>query len=106
MLRWSVPQNSGLQITFFKVQYRRLGDGKNRRENWQTTSDNIPYGNNYGSGSGSGNNHWRQRNRDREYEMGNPPKNFTSSVTGLTAGKYYRFRIVAVYSNKKLQKSN
>ncbi|XP_037724607.1 interference hedgehog isoform X1 [Drosophila subpulchrella] len=106
MLRWSVPQNSGLQITFFKVQYRRLGDGKNRRENWQTTSDNIPYGNNYGSGSGSGNNHWRQRNRDREYEMGNPPKNFTSSVTGLTAGKYYRFRIVAVYSNNDNKEGN
>ncbi|XP_052857273.1 interference hedgehog isoform X2 [Drosophila gunungcola] len=111
MLRWSVPQNSGLQITFFKVQYRRLGDGKNRRENWQTTSDNIPYGNSYGFGSGSGsagsgNNHWRQRNRDREYEMGNPPKNFTSSVTGLTAGKYYRFRIVAVYSNNDNKEGN
>ncbi|XP_043949057.1 interference hedgehog isoform X2 [Drosophila biarmipes] len=106
MLRWSVPQNSGLQITFFKVQYRRLGDGKNRRENWQTTSDNIPYGNNYGSGPGSGTNHWRQRNRDREYEMGNPPKNFTSSVTGLTAGKYYRFRIVAVYSNNDNKEGN
>ncbi|XP_017114201.1 interference hedgehog isoform X1 [Drosophila elegans] len=109
MLRWSVPQNSGLQITFFKVQYRRLGDGKNRRENWQTTSDNIPFGNSYGSGSGSagsGNNHWRQRNRDREYEMGNPPKNFTSSVTGLTAGKYYRFRIVAVYSNNDNKEGN
>ncbi|XP_044249756.1 interference hedgehog isoform X2 [Drosophila takahashii] len=107
MLRWSVPQNSGLQITFFKVQYRRLGDGKNRRENWQTTSDNIPYGNSYGSGSGSGsNNHWRQRNRDRDYEMGNPPKNFTSSVTGLTAGKYYRFRIVAVYSNNDNKEGN
>ncbi|XP_017048111.1 interference hedgehog isoform X1 [Drosophila ficusphila] len=104
MLRWSVPQNSGYQITFFKVQYRRLGDGKNRRENWQTTSENIPFGNSYGSGSGS--NHWRQRNRDREYEMGNPAKNFTSSVTGLTSGKYYRFRIVAVYSNNDNKEGN
>ncbi|EDW43989.1 interference hedgehog isoform X2 [Drosophila sechellia] len=106
MLRWSVPQNSGLQITFFKVQYRKLGDGKNRRENWQTTSDNIPYGNAHGSGPGQGNSHWRARNRDREYEMGNPPKNFTSSVTGLTAGKYYRFRIVAVYSNNDNKEGN
>ncbi|XP_039497351.1 interference hedgehog isoform X1 [Drosophila santomea] len=108
MLRWSVPQNSGLQITFFKVQYRKLGDGKNRRENWQTTSDNIPYGNahSHGSGPGLGNGHWRARNRDREYEMGNPPKNFTSSVTGLTAGKYYRFRIVAVYSNNDNKEGN
>nr|NP_001096868.3 brother of ihog, isoform G [Drosophila melanogaster]ABW09329.3 brother of ihog, isoform G [Drosophila melanogaster] len=106
MLRWSVPQNSGLQITFFKVQYRMLGDGKNRRKNWQTTSDNIPYGNAHGSGPGQGNSHWRARNRDREYEMGNPPKNFTSSVTGLTAGKYYRFRIVAVYSNNDNKEGN
>ncbi|KQS26039.1 interference hedgehog isoform X4 [Drosophila erecta] len=106
MLRWSVPQNSGLQITFFKVQYRKLGDGKNRRENWQTTSENIPYGNAHGSGPGQGNSHWRARNRDREYEMGNPPKNFTSSVTGLTAGKYYRFRIVAVYSNNDNKEGN
>ncbi|XP_033168509.1 interference hedgehog isoform X2 [Drosophila mauritiana] len=106
MLRWSVPQNSGLQITFFKVQYRKLGDGKNRRENWQTTSDNIPYGNAHGSGPGQGNSHWRARNRDREYEMGNPPKNFTSSVRGLTAGKYYRFRIVAVYSNNDNKEGN
>lgn len=103
MLRWSVPQNLGLPITFFKVQYRNLGDGKSRREGWQTTSENIPYGNG----------HWRQRGRERnrererdQHEMGNAPKNFTSSVTGLVPGKYYRFRLVAVYSNNDNKEGN
>lgn len=30
MVRWSVPQNDGLPIQFFKVQYKELGNGHNR----------------------------------------------------------------------------
>ncbi|KAH8289103.1 hypothetical protein KR054_000388 [Drosophila jambulina] len=104
MLRWSVPQNLGLPIIFFKVQYRNLGDGKSRREGWQTTSENIPYGNT---------GHWRQRGRERnrererdQHDVGIGPKNFTSSVTGLVPGMYYRFRLVAVYSNNDNKEGN
>ncbi|XP_017037994.1 interference hedgehog isoform X2 [Drosophila kikkawai] len=110
MLRWSVPQNLGLPIIFFKVQYRNLGDGKSRREGWQTTSDNIPYGNSHGwrqRGRERNRDRQRERERDRDqHEMGNAPKNFTSSVTGLVPGKYYRFRLVAVYSNDDNKEGN
>ncbi|XP_020802622.1 interference hedgehog isoform X2 [Drosophila serrata] len=109
MLRWSVPQNLGLPIIFFKVQYRNLGDGKSRREGWQTTSENIPYGNSHWRQRGRERNRDRERERERErdqHELGNGPKNFTSSVTGLVPGMYYRFRLVAVYSNNDNKEGN
>ncbi|XP_046867433.1 interference hedgehog isoform X2 [Drosophila willistoni] len=95
MLRWNVPKNDGLAIQFFKVQYRMLGDSSRKiaRENWQTTNEYIPYG--------------RQRSRDRhDHSDGGGAKNFTSSVTGLHPDRYYRFRIVAVYSNNDNKEGN
>lgn len=88
MLRWYVPKNEGLPIQFFKVQYRMLGDTARTipRENWQTTNEDIPYG-----------------KRDRNYEG---VKNFTSSVTGLKPDRFYRFRIIAVYSNNDNKEGN
>ncbi|XP_017095082.2 interference hedgehog isoform X2 [Drosophila bipectinata] len=105
MLRWSVPQNAGLAIGYFKVQYRMLGDatGTIPRDTWQTTSENIPYS--YGS------NTKRPRGRDRDRHdqhdaVVNPPKNFTYSVMGLLPDRFYRFRIVAVYSNYDNKEGN
>lgn len=88
MIRWYVPKNDGLPIQFFKVQYRMLGDQSKKipRENWQTTNDDIPYG-----------------KRDRN---GDGVKNFTSAVTGLKPDRYYRFRIIAVYSNNDNKEGN
>ncbi|XP_067635642.1 interference hedgehog isoform X2 [Eurosta solidaginis] len=88
MLRWYVPRNEGLPIQFFKVQYRMLGDLSRKipRENWQTTNEDIPYG-----------------KRDRTFEG---VKNFTSSVTGLKPDRFYRFRIIAVYSNNDNKEGN
>ncbi|KAH8420363.1 hypothetical protein KR009_009651 [Drosophila setifemur] len=103
MLRWSVPQNGGLAIDFFKVQYRMLGDASRtipRDTRWQTTSDIIPY--NYGGSPKRA----RGRDRHEQHEMGNAPKNFTSSVTGLRPDRFYRFRIVAVYSNNDNREGN
>lgn len=105
MLRWSVPQNAGLAIGYFKVQYRMLGDatGTIPRDTWQTTSENIPYS--YGSSTK------RPRGRDRDRHdqhdaVVNPPKNFTFSVMGLLPDRFYRFRIVAVYSNYDNKEGN
>lgn len=88
MLRWYVPKNEGLPIQFFKVQYRMLGDSSRKipRENWQTTNEDIPYG-----------------KRDRVFEG---VKNFTSSVSGLKPDRFYRFRIIAVYSNNDNKEGN
>ncbi|XP_036338791.1 interference hedgehog isoform X2 [Rhagoletis pomonella] len=88
MLRWYVPKNEGLPIQFFKVQYRMLGDPSRQipRENWQTTNEDIPYG-----------------KRDRGFEG---VKNFTSSVAGLKPDRFYRFRIIAVYSNNDNKEGN
>ncbi|XP_054727070.1 interference hedgehog isoform X1 [Anastrepha obliqua] len=88
MLRWYLPKNEGLSIQFFKVQYRMLGDSSRKipRENWQTTNEDIPYG-----------------KRDRNFEG---VKNFTSSVTGLKPDRFYRFRIIAVYSNNDNKEGN
>lgn len=90
MLRWFVPKNDGLLIQFFKVQYRMLGGGggshKIPRENWQTTDDDIPFGK-------------RNRNTDNV-------KNFTTSVIGLKPDRYYKFRIIAVYSNNDNREGN
>ncbi|KAG8239214.1 hypothetical protein J437_LFUL018991 [Ladona fulva] len=38
MLRWEVPENDGLKIQFFKVQYKDMGSGKG----WNTIDDDIP----------------------------------------------------------------
>ncbi|SPP89193.1 interference hedgehog isoform X2 [Drosophila guanche] len=109
MLRWNVPRNDGLAINFFKVQYRMLGDSfrKIPRENWQTTNENIPYG--YWKPMRGRDRHDRERERDRDqqqHEAAVGPKNFTSSVTGLRPDRYYRFRIVAVYSNNDNKEGN
>ncbi|XP_046801983.1 interference hedgehog isoform X2 [Lucilia cuprina] len=88
MLRWYVPKNDGLPIQFFKVQYRMLGDAARTipRENWQTTNEDIRY-----------------NKMDRNNEGF---KNFTSSVTGLKPDRFYRFRIIAVYSNNDNKEGN
>ncbi|XP_058455056.1 interference hedgehog-like isoform X2 [Malaya genurostris] len=71
MVRWSVPSSDGLPIQFFKVQYRMLGDpSKNiARTQWMTENEDISP-------------------FTRSYEVNN-----------LKSDHYYRFRIVAVYSN-------
>ncbi|XP_017136970.1 interference hedgehog isoform X1 [Drosophila miranda] len=104
MLRWNVPRNDGLSINFFKVQYRMLGDSfrKIPRENWQTTNENIPYG--YWKATRGRDRHDRDQQQQHEVTVG--PKNFTSSVTGLRPDRYYRFRIVAVYSNNDNKEGN
>lgn len=103
MLRWNVPKNDGLPILFFKVQYRMVGDGSGNipRESWQTTNENVPYGKQ----------RERERERERDRDHHHEPayagvKNFTSSVTGLRPDRYYRFRIMAVYSNNDNKESN
>ncbi|XP_046382906.1 interference hedgehog-like isoform X2 [Ischnura elegans] len=40
MVRWKVPENDGLKIQFFKVQYRDLGPG--HISGWNTIDDDIP----------------------------------------------------------------
>ncbi|XP_034231734.1 interference hedgehog-like isoform X2 [Thrips palmi] len=76
MVRWSVPDNVGLPIQFFKVQYRELGNGHTR-----------------GGGRRGRGNRWMTSNEDiaphiRSYEVSNLEPDHT-----------YRFRIAAVYSN-------
>lgn len=36
MVRWHVPENEGLQIRFFKLQYKEISGG-----GWNTSSDDI-----------------------------------------------------------------
>ncbi|XP_033220601.1 interference hedgehog-like isoform X2 [Belonocnema kinseyi] len=71
MVRWSVPENNGLEIQFFKVQYREFGPKVNngKQAKWMTANTEIP-------------------NHVRSFE-----------VTELQPGHTYRFRIAAVYSN-------
>lgn len=70
MVRWSVPENTGLAIQFFKVQYRELGQKMNGKQaKWMTANSEIP-------------------NHVRSFE-----------VTDLQPDHTYRFRIAAVYSN-------
>ncbi|XP_043490484.1 interference hedgehog-like [Polistes fuscatus] len=70
MVRWSVPENKGLPIEFFKVQYRQLGPRINGKPGkWMTANTEIP-------------------NHVRSFE-----------VTDLQPDNTYRFRIAAVYSN-------
>lgn len=88
MLRWYVPKNDGLPIQFFKVQYRMLGDAARTipRDTWQTTNEEL-----------------RFNKIDHSTEGFN---NFTSSVTGLKPDRFYRFRIIAVYSNNDNKEGN
>lgn len=70
MVRWSVPENKGLPIQFFKVQYKELlqkGNGKQGK--WMTANSEIP-------------------NHVRSFEVPDLQPNHT-----------YKFRIAAVYSN-------
>jgi len=70
MVRWTVPQNDGLPIQFFKVQYRELGQKTNGKQaKWMTSNTEIP-------------------NHVRSFE-----------VTDLQPEHTYRFRVAAVYSN-------
>lgn len=71
MVRWTVPAKEGLPISFFKVQYRVLGDTSKKvpRTIWMTDSEDI-------------------LPEVRMYELDN-----------LKPDHYYRFRIAAVYSN-------
>ncbi|XP_011685029.1 PREDICTED: interference hedgehog-like [Wasmannia auropunctata] len=70
MVRWSVPENKGLSIQFFKVQYREIGQKMNGKQaKWMTANSEIP-------------------NHVRSFE-----------VTDLQSDHTYRFRIAAVYSN-------
>lgn len=70
MVRWSVPENNGLEIQFFKVQYRELGQRMNGKQaKWMTANTEIP-------------------NHVRSFE-----------VCDLQPNHTYRFRIAAVYSN-------
>ncbi|XP_011504968.1 PREDICTED: interference hedgehog-like isoform X2 [Ceratosolen solmsi marchali] len=70
MVRWSVPENHGLPISFFKVQYRELGQKPNSKQaKWMTANTEIP-------------------SHIRSFE-----------VTELQPDHTYRFRIAAVYSN-------
>lgn len=70
MVRWSVPENNGLEIQFFKVQYRELGQRMNGKQaKWMTANTEIP-------------------NHVRSFEVSDLQPNHT-----------YRFRIAAVYSN-------
>ncbi|XP_076633637.1 interference hedgehog isoform X1 [Colletes latitarsis] len=70
MVRWTVPENTGLPIEFFKVQYRELGQKLNGKQaKWMTANSEIPQ-------------------HVRSFE-----------VTDLQPGHTYRFRIAAVYKN-------
>ena len=41
LVEWTMSDNSGLPITFFKVQYKEMVDDSNRRR-WRTIDDDIP----------------------------------------------------------------
>lgn len=45
MVRWHVPPNNGLPISFFKVQHREMGSnetGAKGRSGWMTSNEDIP----------------------------------------------------------------
>uniref|UniRef100_A0A0C9QTS6 Interference hedgehog n=1 Tax=Fopius arisanus TaxID=64838 RepID=A0A0C9QTS6_9HYME len=70
MVRWSVPENTGLPILFFKVQYKEFGSkSSGKQSKWMTANMEIP-------------------NHVRSFE-----------VNDLQPNSFYRFRIAAVYSN-------
>ncbi|XP_057651009.1 interference hedgehog-like isoform X2 [Diorhabda carinulata] len=76
VVRWNVSQDTGLPISFFKVQYRELGpansnahNGSSRPSRWKTTNVDI-------------------QPNIRNYD-----------ITNLKPDYIYRFRIAAVYQN-------
>lgn len=75
-VRWSVPQNTGLKILFFKVQYRELGPA-----------------NQYDSHNRSKGSRWKTTNAEISPNL----KDY--DVINLKPDHIYRFRIAAVYSN-------
>ncbi|XP_049826185.1 interference hedgehog-like isoform X2 [Aethina tumida] len=80
MVRWSVPQNSGLPIQFFKVQFRELGQASStephRGKGWKTLNADIP------------------------------PTTYNYEVRDLKPEHIYKFRIAAVFSNNDNKPSN
>ncbi|CAH1174054.1 unnamed protein product [Phaedon cochleariae] len=72
-VRWTVPHDTGLPISFFKVQYRDLGPASSpesyNKSRWRTANEDIAP-------------------NLRDYHAAN-----------LLADHVYRFRIAAVYSN-------
>lgn len=48
MVRWHVPPNNGLAISFFKVQYKEVGSndtggkGRSGGSRWMTSNEDIP----------------------------------------------------------------
>uniref|UniRef100_A0A6P7FCX6 Interference hedgehog n=1 Tax=Diabrotica virgifera virgifera TaxID=50390 RepID=A0A6P7FCX6_DIAVI len=76
VVRWNVSQDTGLPISFFKVQYKELGpvnpnahNGSSRPGRWKTANFDIPP-------------------NIRDYD-----------ITNLKPDHIYRFRIAAVYTN-------
>ena len=69
MLKWTVPANDGLTITFFKVQYKAMSGERAVRGGWRTIDADVA-------------------SDMRMHE-----------VSGLRPGGTYRFRVLAVYSN-------
>ncbi|XP_052258985.1 cell adhesion molecule-related/down-regulated by oncogenes-like isoform X2 [Dreissena polymorpha] len=70
MLNWTVPDNEGPQVVFFRVQYKKVSPKSNPKENrWKTPDIEID-------------SHVR-----------------TFEVSGLKPRSTYKFRIAAVYSN-------
>ncbi|CAH1098676.1 unnamed protein product [Psylliodes chrysocephalus] len=75
VVRWNVSQDTGLPISFFKVQYRELGP-----------ANPMPH-------NASRSNRWKTANFDI------PPNIRNYDITNLKSDHIYRFRIAAVYSN-------
>lgn len=73
VVHWDVPQNDGLRVILFRVQYQELGrDGERpypRNKAWRTVDEDIP------------------------------PHQFSWEITRLKPAHIYRFRIAAVYEN-------
>lgn len=40
LVRWTVPENNGLRITFFRIQYKDVSNLNNQRK-WQTLDHDI-----------------------------------------------------------------
>ena len=71
MVRWSVPKNNGVPISFFKIQYRNLGptNSSRKKSGWKTPNSDIsPFINSF-------------------------------EIENLLPDHYYRFRVAAVYAN-------
>ncbi|XP_030767144.1 interference hedgehog-like isoform X2 [Sitophilus oryzae] len=75
MVRWSVPNNNGLAIQFFKVQYKEIGPA-NHKDTYNTKGSV-----------------WNTANTDVRPNI----KSF--DIRGLKPDYIYKFRVAAVYSN-------